>query len=174
MGGSPMMLKYTAFRSGLAFANMIWWPSVVLPPPGPPAIRLNENSGIPPPNTSSRPGTPDGSLRIGTRSLIFLVPLGCRLVDRRPGPSQHLDGQPVSDEGRQQVKEGSEQRRGSLDGDGGHERLQMRAQLRRVLGRGHIGGRPVLRLRQLRATREQRLHAGTTEQRREMSVELVV
>jgi hypothetical protein len=37
---------------------MIWCASVVLPLPGAPASRLKENSGSPPPSTTSRPGTP--------------------------------------------------------------------------------------------------------------------
>src|ERR1019366_2235573 len=118
MGGSPMMLKYTASRSGAAFANWIWCASVVLPPPGPPAIRLKENSGIPPPKTSSRPGTPDGNLRIGTASLICLSPR-CGLFDRRPRAAQRLGRQSISDESGNQREEGSKQGRGRLRGDGG-------------------------------------------------------
>src|SRR5512132_2924788 len=47
-----------AERSGVASANIIWWARTVLPHPGDPAMRLKENSGSPPPSTSSRPGTP--------------------------------------------------------------------------------------------------------------------
>ena len=37
-----------------------------------PVIRLNENSGIPPPNTASRPGMPDEIVRIGTLRVMVL------------------------------------------------------------------------------------------------------
>src|SRR5690606_31858850 len=57
-GGSPSTVKYNAGRSGVASWNMIWCASVVLPLPGGPAMRLEEDSGRPPPSTSSRPGTP--------------------------------------------------------------------------------------------------------------------
>ena len=40
-------MKYSAGRSGVASANIIWCASVVLPQPGGPAMTLNENSGKP-------------------------------------------------------------------------------------------------------------------------------
>src|SRR6476469_7304279 len=48
-------------RAAVAFANSSCMASVVFPDPGPPAIRLNESAGSPPPSTSSSPGTAVGN-----------------------------------------------------------------------------------------------------------------
>src|SRR5439155_19274632 len=64
--GSPSTVKYTAGRSGVAFANMNWWASVVLPHPGSPTMRLNEYSGQPPPRMASSFPTPEGSRLMDT------------------------------------------------------------------------------------------------------------
>ena len=52
---------------------MICCASVVFPAPGAPAMRLKENSGRPPPRIWSSPGTPVGSRRIATRSVMPYV-----------------------------------------------------------------------------------------------------
>src|SRR5438034_4196389 len=64
--GSPRTVKYRAGRSGVAFANMNWCASVVLPHPGSPTMRLNEYSGQPPPRMASSFPTPDGSRLMDT------------------------------------------------------------------------------------------------------------
>src|SRR5450631_2804747 len=81
MAGSPSTVKYSAGRSGVALANMIWCASVVLPQPGAPAMMLKENSGRPPPRISSRPGIPVGNFLIVTFScgtMITFSPGLCR------------------------------------------------------------------------------------------------
>jgi hypothetical protein len=45
-------------RGAVALANKSCIAKVVFPAPGPPAIRLNESSGSPPPSTSFNPGIP--------------------------------------------------------------------------------------------------------------------
>src|SRR5688572_11376154 len=45
-------------RAAVALAKRSCIASVVLPEPGPPATRLNESAGTPPPSTSFNPGTP--------------------------------------------------------------------------------------------------------------------
>jgi hypothetical protein len=60
--------------------------SVVLPDPGPPAIRLNENAGTPPPSTSFSPGTPvSRSLSEGRSGFACLR--GCFLASAGITPS---------------------------------------------------------------------------------------
>ena len=97
--GSPSTVKYRAGRSGVALANTTWWASVVFPPPGAPAMMLNEYSGSPPPRISSSPGTPVGSFRIVTRSSALMVvprlsdpfrPRARRATRRAPGAASGL------------------------------------------------------------------------------------
>src|SRR5687768_6189862 len=84
--GSPRMVKYSAGTSAVAFANIIWCARVVFPDPGAPAIRFNEYSGRPPPSTASRPGTPLGRLRIGSRALrVTFPPVSDRFLPHRVG-----------------------------------------------------------------------------------------
>ena len=109
MAGSPSTVKYRAGRSGVALANTIWWASVVFPPPGAPAMMLNEYSGSPPPRISSRPGTPVGSFRIVTRSsALMVVPrLGRPFRPWRVGPrvAHQAQRQGFADERHQQPEQ---------------------------------------------------------------------
>src|SRR5665213_1772637 len=88
---------------------MIWCASVVLPAPGIPAIRLNENSGTPPARILSSPGTPVSRRRMGTFFDIVLSPRPFRPVAGFV-PAKQSSGQRFTDQRVQQLDEIGRQR----------------------------------------------------------------
>ena len=70
--GSDTVDRYSAGRSGVAFANTYCWARMVLPVPGSPITMLMPCIGRPPPSTASRRGCP-----LDRRSLIGLPPAHC-------------------------------------------------------------------------------------------------
>src|SRR5688572_18911093 len=97
---------------------MICCARVVLPAPGAPAMTLKENSGRPPPRIWSSPGTPVGSWRIATGSVMPLCLLVAP-VGKGIGPrfSQQARCQGFPDEHHEQPHERAEDRSGGFGGD---------------------------------------------------------
>src|SRR5262245_15102945 len=82
--------------------------NVVLPAPGPPTIRLTENSGSPPPRTSSSPATPVLRHLIRTFSgsaISFLSVLELGFGKIWPAAVNHPQSQIVSNESAEIVDE---------------------------------------------------------------------
>src|SRR5579872_6624184 len=103
---------------------MICCTSVVLPAPGAPAMRLNENSGTPPPRTASSPGMPVARRRIGTLSVMSWSPGNVPLEVVRPRVAQQTGRQALADQRGQQLTEGGHYGHCGLGGHGGLSLLQ--------------------------------------------------
>src|ERR1035438_7276295 len=97
---------------------MIWWTRVVLPDPGGPATRLKENSGSPPPRTSSRPLTPVRRRLIVTLSVMPDDPAGTGCSKVSPDVAKQSFAQRGADQAAEQIAKRLQQRTAGARGGG--------------------------------------------------------